>query len=123
MKLAATISRYLLGVIFVVFGLNGLVPFIPQPPIEGLALQFLTAVVASHFMTAVFAVQLACGILLLVNRYVPLAVTILGAVVFNIVLFHLTMNLAGLPLALVTLILWLILAHSIRSAFTGILKG
>jgi hypothetical protein len=72
-------------------------------------------------MTPVFVIQLVSGILLLVNRYVPLAVTVLGAVIFNIILFHVTMNPEGLPIALFTLILWIVVALSIRSAFAGIL--
>ncbi len=122
MKPAGTVSRYLLGLIFVIFGFNGLMPFLPQPPIDGLAGQFFGAVVASHYITVVFVVQLVCGILLLANRYVPLAVTVLGAVIFNIILFHLTMNLGGLPPAVFALILWIIVALNIRSAFAGIFQ-
>jgi hypothetical protein len=122
MKIASTIARYLLGVIFLVFGLNGFFHFIPQPPPSGLALQFLMAVSASHFMAAVFAVQIAGGALLLLNRYVPLALVMLSAVIFNIVVFHVTMAPSGLPFALVVVVLWLLVAAGVRTAFGGILQ-
>ena len=122
MKTASTVARYLLGIVFLVFGLNGFFHFIPQPPPTGLALQFLVAVSASHFMAAVFAVQLIGGVLLLLNRYVPLALVLLSAVIFNIVVFHVTMAPSGLPLALVTVVLWLLVAASVRPAFRGILQ-
>jgi hypothetical protein len=122
MKTASTVARYLLGILFFVFGLNGFFHFIPQPPPTGLALQFLVAVSASHFMAAVFAVQLIGGVLLLLNRYVPLALVLLSAVIFNIVVFHVTMAPSGLPLALVTVVLWLLVAAGVRPAFRGILQ-
>jgi putative oxidoreductase len=122
MKTASTVARYLLGIVFLVFGLNGFFHFIPQPPPTGLALQFLVAVSASHFMAAVFAVQLIGGVLLLLNRYVPLALVLLSAVIFNIVVFHVTMAPSGLPLALVTVVLWLLVAAGVRPAFRGILQ-
>ena len=122
MKTASTIARYLLGVIFLVFGLNGFFHFIPQPPPTGLALQFFIAVSASHFMAAVFAVQLIGGVLLLLNRYVPLALVLLSAVIFNIVVFHVTMAPSGLPLALFVTVLWVLVAAGVHKAFHGLLQ-
>jgi putative oxidoreductase len=122
MKIASTIARYLLGFIFFVFGLNGFLHFIPQPPPTGLALQFFVTVSASHYMVLVFAVQVIGGLLLLVNRYVPLALTLLGPVLVNILLFHITMNLSGLPMGLFATILWFLVFASVRSAFAGIFQ-
>ena len=73
-----------------------------------------------HFLAVVFAIQLAGGILLLVNRYVPLALTLLGPVIVNVVLFHLLMAPSGLPLAIVTGVLWSLVFASVRRAFAGI---
>ena len=74
MKIASTIARYLLGLIFVVFGLNGFLNFIPPQPMPPLAIQFFGALVQSHYAIVIFAVQLAGGLLLLAtSRYVPLA--------------------------------------------------
>jgi len=123
MRIAATISRYLLGFVFLVFGLNGFFHFIPQPPPTGLALQFFIAVSASHFIAAVFAVQTLSGALLLLNRYVPLAITMLAGVLFNILDFHITIMHGGLGLPLFVTALWLIVAASVRSAFAGIFQA
>jgi len=121
MKIVALIARILLGLVFFVFGLNGFLHFIPAGPMPtGLAGQFSTALMQSHYYVVVFAVQLLGGVLLLVNRYVPLALTILGPVIVNILCFHLFLLRTGLPLALVVAILWAILAFRHRQAFSGI---
>src|SRR5258705_4366876 len=109
MKIAALIARILLGLVFVVFGLNGFLHFIPGELPGGLAGQFLTALVASHYDLVVSALQLVGGALLLVNRYVPLGLTLLGPVIANILLYHLLLDRTGYPLAIVVLILWGIL--------------
>lgn len=123
MRIAASISRYLLGFVFFVFGLNGFFHFIPQPPPTGLALQFFIAVSASHFMVAVFLIQVIAGVLLLANRYVPLALALLGGVIYNIVVFHVTIAPSGLPLALFVTVLWFVVAASVRSAFAGLFQA
>lgn len=122
MKTASTIARYLLGIVFLVFGLNGFFHFIPQPPPTGLALQFFIAVSASHFMAAIFAIQILGAVLLLLNRYVPLALALLAAVIFNILVFHITMAPSGLPLALFVTVLWFLAAVNARPAFNAILQ-
>ena|ERR1700730_14648084 len=110
MKIASLIARLLLGLIFLTFGLNGLLHFIPMPPPTGVAGQFYGALFASPFWTVIFAVQTLGGILLLANRYVPLALVALAAVIVNIFAFHIFMAPAGLPLALVVAVLWTIVA-------------
>jgi uncharacterized membrane protein YphA (DoxX/SURF4 family) len=120
MKVAVLIARILLGLEFVFFGLNGFLQFLPSPPIPGPAGQFLGAIVVTHYAVPIFALQLICGILLLAGRYVPLAITILGAILVNILLFHITMAPSGLPLALITLVLWIIVFIGVHQAFAGI---
>src|ERR1700746_3203252 len=122
MKIAATISRYLLGVIFLTFGLNGFLHFIPMPPPTGVAAQFFGALFVSRLYIVIFLMQIVPAVLLLVNRYVPLALTILGAVIVNILCFHIFMAPAGLPLAVVVTVLWFLTTWSVRSAFAGILQ-
>jgi hypothetical protein len=122
MKIACTISRYLLGLIFLTFGLNGFLHFIPMPPPSGLAGQFVGALFASHMYVVIFLLQIIPALLLLINRYVPLALTLLGPLIFNILCFHIFMAPAGLPLALVVTVLWFIVAASVRSAFAGIVQ-
>src|SRR5437660_8034798 len=88
MKITSTIARYLLGLIFVTFGLNGFLHFIPMPPPTGVAAQFFGALFVSRFYVVIFLLQIVPAVLLLANRYVPLALTILGAVIVNILCFH-----------------------------------
>ena len=80
MRYIVTISRILLGLIFVVFGLNGFVHFIPTTHFPSVAGRFIGAIFASHFYIVVFLTQIAGGLLLLANRYVPLGLLLLGPV-------------------------------------------
>ena len=120
MKIAALIARILMGLAFLVFGLNGFFNFIPQgPPPSGAAGEFLDAIVKSHFFMMVAAVQIIGGVLLLVNRFVPLALVILGPVIVNIFFFHLLMLPSGLPQAIVVVILWCVVAAAKLAIFVG----
>ena len=121
MRIAALIARILLGLIFVVFGLNGFLNFIPMGPMPtGLAGQFIGALVQSHYFWVVAALQIAGGLLLLVNRYVPLGLVLLGPVIVNIFLYHLLLLPAGMAMAVLVIALWLIVYYAHRSAFAGI---
>lgn len=110
MKTTSLIARLLLGLMFLTFGLNGFLHFIPLPPPTGVAGQFYGALFASPFWMVIFAVQAISGILLLANRFVPLALVSLAAVIVNILAFHIFMNPAGLPPALIASVLWVIVA-------------
>ncbi len=120
MKIAALISRLLLGLIFLVFGLNGFLHFIPMPPPAGIAGQFFGAIFASHYYVVIFGLQVIGGLLLLINRFVPLALVLLGPIIVNIFFFHALMAPAGLPLAIVVAILWAIVAMRNKQNFAGI---
>jgi uncharacterized membrane protein YphA (DoxX/SURF4 family) len=120
MKLAITISRILLGLLFTVFGLNGFLHFIPMQSPTGLAGQYMGALFVSHYLTVVFLLELVGGLLLLANRFVPLSLLLLGPVLVNILLFHSTMAPEGLPMALVTTVLWLVVFFGVRKAFSGV---
>jgi uncharacterized membrane protein YphA (DoxX/SURF4 family) len=117
MKIIAIIARILLGLMFLVFGLNGFLNFMHAPLPPGLAGTFLTALVASHFLYFVSSVQVIAGILLLINQFVPLALALLAPVLYNILAFHITMQPSGLPPGLVASILWLILVWRLRDYF------
>jgi putative oxidoreductase len=123
MKTASTVARYLAGVIFLVFGLNGFLHFIPFPPPSGVAGQFMGALFVSHYLTLIFALQVIGAVLLLANRYVPLALTILAPVIVNILSFHALMAPSGLPLALFVTVLWTLIFVHVRSAFTGLFES
>jgi putative oxidoreductase len=120
MKIVSTIARYLLGLMFTFFGLNGFLHFIPQPPLtQPLAIEFLTAVSTSHFAAFFFAVQLLGGLLLLSGFFVPLALILLAAELYNILAFHLTI-LPGIAPGLVACVLWILVFLQYRASFSGI---
>jgi len=121
MKIASIVARYLLGLIFTVFGLNGFLNFIHQPPpTNPLAMQFFVSVTQSHFAAFFFAMQLIAGLLLLSGYFVQLALTILAAELFNILAFHLTMSPETIAPALVAAILWILVFVQYRESFKGI---
>ena len=123
MRIASVIARYLAGVIFLVMGLNGFLNFIPLPPPGGVAGQFMGALYVSHYLWVIFAFQVVGGLLLLVNRYVPLAVALLAPVLVNILTFHVLMAPAGLPMALFVAILWIAIFFQVRPAFSGLFQS
>jgi uncharacterized membrane protein YphA (DoxX/SURF4 family) len=121
MKIVTLIARLLLGLISVVFGLNGFLNFLNMgPPPSGLAGQFIGALALSHYYWVVAALQVAGGALLLVNRFVPLALVLLGPVIVNIILYHVFLNASGAAFAIVVVILWGIVYYSYRQYFSGI---
>jgi putative oxidoreductase len=120
MKPASTVARYLAGVIFLVFGLNGFLHFIPLPPPSGVAGQFMGALFVSHYLTLIFALQVIGGVLLLANRFVPLALALLAPVIVNILSFHALMAPSGLPLALFVTVLWALVFVHVRMAFAAL---
>jgi len=123
MRTASVIARYLAGVIFLVFGLNGFLNFIPLPPPGGIAGQFMGALYASHYLWVIFAFQVVAGVLLLVNRYVPLAIAVLAPVIVNILTFHALMAPSGLPLAFFVAALWTVIFIDVRPAFSGLFQS
>ena len=121
MKIATLIARLLLGLISVVFGLNGFLNFLSMGPMPaGLAGQFMGALFLSHYYWVVAAVQIIGGALLLVNRFVPLALVLLGPVIVNIICYHLFLNPSGVVPAAVVTVLWLIVFYGHRQHFSGI---
>src|ERR1051325_2048595 len=121
MKIAILIARLLLGLIFVVFGLNGFLNFLSMGPTPtGLAGQFIGALFQSHYLWVVAGLQVVGGALLLVNRFVPLALVLLGPVIVNILLYHLLLNPVGVAPAIVVTILWFIVFYGYRRYFSGI---
>jgi putative oxidoreductase len=124
MKIASISARYLLGLMFTVFGLNGFLHFIPQPPpANPVAIQFLIAVSTSQFAAFFFALQLLGGLLLLSGFFVPLALTVLAAELYNILAFHLTMAPASITPALVASVLWVLVFLQYRESFKGIFSA
>ena len=123
MRTASIIARYLAGAIFLVMGLNGFLNFIPFPPPAGVAGQFMGALYVSHYLWVIFAFQIIGGLLLLLNRYVPMAEAVLAPVIVNILTFHMLMAPSGLPLALFVAVLWLAIFLEVRPAFSGLFQS
>src|ERR1700756_928767 len=124
MKIVSVTARYLLGLIFTVFGLNGFLNFIHQPPPPNpVAIQFLVAVSASHFAAFFFAMQLIGGLLLLSGFYVPLALIVLAAEIYNILAFHLTLAPASIAPALLASVLWILVFLQYRTSFKDVLAA
>jgi|SRR5204863_2250543 len=124
MKIIAIIARTLLGVAFVFFGLNIFFQFMkppPQPP--GLAADFGKALMESHYMYVVGALQLIGGLLLLIGRFVPLGLLLLGPVIVNILLFHIFLDPKGLPPGIIVSVLALIVLWQHRASFAPLLKA
>ena len=123
MKAATLIARILLGLVFVVFGLNGFLHFLPQPPVPAEAGAFFGALAATGYMLPlIFAAQILGGALMLVGM-VPLGLLILAPVIVNIVAFPLFLAPEGLPLAAVVMLLGLFLAWSHREAYAPLFSS
>ena len=122
MKIATIISRSLLGLIFVVFGSNKFLHFLPMPPMQGLGGQFMGAMFQSHYLYVIATCEVIGGFLLLTGRYAPLGLTLVGPVVVNILAFHTFMAPSGLPVATVVAALSLFLLWSYREHFAGLIK-
>jgi putative oxidoreductase len=118
MTIAATVARILLGLVFFAAGLSGFLLISNPPPAPpGLAADFQHVFFASRWVLFVDSVELIAGALLLANRFVPLALAMLAAVIYNILAFHITMAQSTLPVPLVVTLLWIILASRYRSTF------
>jgi uncharacterized membrane protein YphA (DoxX/SURF4 family) len=122
MKIATIVVRILLGLVFVVFGSNAFLHFIPMPPMQGHAAAFIGTLADTGYVKVIAAVQVAGGLLLLIGRFVPLGLTLLGPVIVNILCYHFFIDPTGLPVALVVAVLALFLLWHYRANFAGLVK-
>lgn len=124
MKIATIIARVLLGLVFVVFGSNKFLHFLPNPPMPaGPGTQFMGAMFETHYIYVVATCEVIGGLLLLSGRYVALGLTLVGPVVVNILAFHTFMEPSGLPIAFVVSALALFLLYRYRANFAGLVKA
>ncbi len=122
MKIATVIARVLLGLVFVVFGLNKFLNFIHMPPPSGEAGAFFGALYVTHYLYVIATCEVLGGLLLLLGRYVPLGLTLVGPVVVNILAFHIFMNHEGWPPAALVAVLSLFLLWRYRENFAGLVR-
>jgi putative oxidoreductase len=120
MKIAVLVARILLGLTFLVFGLNGFLDFLHMPMPPGPAGQYMGVLFVSHYLHAVCLVEVIGGVLLLSGQFIPLGLVLLGPVLVNILLFHTFLFPSGFPPALFTTVLWFIVFYGVRKAFAGI---
>ncbi|MGI4852969.1 MAG: hypothetical protein ACRYF4_02840 [Janthinobacterium lividum] len=123
MKYAVLIARILMGLIFLIFGINHIVPFLPPFPATGDAALFGTILFTHKYFSVIGLVQVVGGLLLLVGRFVPLGLTLLGPVVVNILLYTVLLAHSNPGLALVLVLLEAFLIFAYRYAFAGIFSA
>jgi uncharacterized membrane protein YphA (DoxX/SURF4 family) len=117
-------ARVLLGLSFFVFGLNGFLHFIPQPPMSGPPGEFIGAMIATGYLFPLLkGTEVVSGALLLSGRFVPLALTLLAPVLVNIIFFHAFLEPGMIGLPLVLLALEIFLAWSYRAVFRPMLAA
>ncbi len=122
MKYAIIIARLLLGLVFAVFGSNAFLHFIPMPPMQGQAGAFIEALINSGYIYVIALLQVVGGLLLLLGRFIPLGLTLLGPVIVNIMLYHIFLDPSGLAMACVISILALFLLWVYRDRFPAIFQ-
>ena len=125
MKIVTAIARYLLSLMFLFFGSNIFLHFLktPPPPADTTMGQFSGALAASGYVYVVGFFQVVPALLLLFNRFAPLALTLLGPVIFNILVFHVLMAPASIGPGVFAAVLWFLVFWHVRSAFTGIFQA
>ena len=115
--------RILFGVFCLIFGLNKFLNFIPFPPIEGDGGTLMGIYFTSGFLKIIGVLEIVFGLALIVNKYVPLSLTILIAIMFNAFIFHALHDMGGIGGAVLGLVLGLILVYANKSKFSDLLSA
>ncbi len=123
MKAATMVARYLLGVGMLVFGVNTWLKFMSPAPMPEDGTQFMGLLFGSGYFNAVAILMIVGGLALVVGRYVALGLTLLGPVLVNILLFHLSFDLAGILMGLVFSVLWFVVFWKHRGSFAAMLSA
>lgn len=122
-RLLPAAARLLMGLIFFVFGLNGFLQFMPQPKTmpEGVLAFFEAMTKTGYMIQLISGTQTIVGTLLLLNRFVPLALALIAPIIVNIIVFHIFLEPSGLPVAFVVLTLEVYLAWAYRKTYRSML--
>jgi hypothetical protein len=123
MKALTIVVRVILGLAFVVFGVFPFLTFLPQPPPPpGLAGDYVKVFTASHYAQVIGAMQFLSGLTLITGKFIPLGLTVLGAILFNIWAYHVLMDPAGIVPGAVATLLWAFLIWRYRGRFVEIVR-
>lgn len=124
MKKSTLIIRILMGLMFFVFGLNGFLQFLPQPPMPEKAMAFMGGLMqAGYFFPVLKGTEILCGLLLLSGFFVPLALVVLSPIVIQIFLFHTVIAPDGFVMGLIIVILQAFLGYAYREKYAAILSA
>lgn len=121
MKKSVVAARVVLGLVFTVFGLDGLFHFFPMPPMPDAARAVIEVLIGFRLFVALKTFEVTAGLLLLAGRWVPLALAVLAPILFNIVWFDANLDPKSLPVALVLVGLEAFLVWSLRARFLPLL--
>jgi uncharacterized membrane protein YphA (DoxX/SURF4 family) len=122
MHIVAIVIRTLLGIVFLIFGVNAFVHVIPMPTPTGDAGTFMGILVHSHYLYAVKCFEIIGGAILISGRFTPLGLTLIGPVIINILFYDLFLDQSGLPLGLAIAACEIFLVERHRSAFAGVFR-
>ena len=122
MQITEIIARVLVGLVFVFFGSNAFFHFLKVPPMTGPSGDFINAMVSTGYVKVVGFCQVGGGLILLIGRFIPLGLTLLGPVIVNILCFHIFLNHQGWQLAAAVAALTLFVLWRHRASFAGLLK-
>ena len=118
MEKITLVSRILLGLIFVIFGLNGFINFLPAFSMSIEGVNFMSALMQTgYLLPLIYFLLIVCGALLLLGMYLPLSVLLLLPIVVNIILFHVFLSMEGIIIAMIILVLEVILVISYKELY------
>jgi len=124
MQRIPSVLRTVLGLAFVVFGRNYVLGFLPQPKtIPPDVITFMVPFIGAKYMGLIKTIEIASGLLLIGNRFVPLALTLLAPILVGITWFHVQLEPSGLPVPIVLVALEVALAYFYRDAFAPMLQA
>lgn len=121
-KVLIYISRLFLGVVFLVAGINGYFVIFDMEPFIATSPEAMALFEFKYLLIVEKSLEVICGILLLLNRFIPMAIAILAPIIFNILLLHLFLDHSLLLLAVLLVIALGYLLFSYRKNFLGVLE-
>ena len=123
MKMVATIARYLLGVGLLIFGANAFLSFMPAPEYPGEAGQFLGLLYTAGYFSIIGILKIVSGLMLVIGRFVPLGLVLIGPVLVNILIFHFVFDPASIGAGAVFSVLWFLVFFQYKESFSGIFES